>query len=60
LATGVQLLGQPRHDETEMVEIVSVSLQKAYDYAVNGALPQSLHVGSFFLALATLGRLDFT
>ncbi len=58
LATNVQLIGQPVHDETERVEVVPVSLQTAFDYAVKGELPQSLHVSSLFLALAALGRLS--
>jgi 8-oxo-dGTP pyrophosphatase MutT (NUDIX family) len=50
-------IAPPLSDATEHIEIIPVSLQQAFAYAVQGQLPQALHVGSLFLALATLGRL---
>lgn len=57
VATQSHPIAQPLHDATEHVEIIPVSLHQAFAYAVQGKLPQALHVGSLFLALATLGRL---
>ena len=60
VATDVQPLTVPRRDDTEPIEVVVMPLQAVFEQAVSGKLPQSLHVGSLFLALVALDRLHLT
>jgi 8-oxo-dGTP pyrophosphatase MutT (NUDIX family) len=60
VATDVQPIAVPRMDDTEPIELVVMPLQAVFEQVVSGKLPQSLHVGSLFLALAALDRLHLT
>jgi len=57
LATDVDLVAQPRIDETEQVETVLMPLDQLFDLAKSNGLLQAMHVGSLFFALHRLGRL---
>jgi ADP-ribose pyrophosphatase len=60
LATDTRQVAAPQPEDTEQMEVVLLPVQTVVEYAVRGQLPQSLHVGSLFLALHALGRLQLT
>jgi 8-oxo-dGTP pyrophosphatase MutT (NUDIX family) len=59
LASACRKVAEPRLDDIEELEVVVVPLDRLGGLAREGALLQSLHVGSIFFALAELGRLQF-
>jgi 8-oxo-dGTP pyrophosphatase MutT (NUDIX family) len=59
LAADCRKVAQPHLDDVEELEVVIVPLARLGGLAREGALLQSLHVGSIFFALAELDRLKF-
>jgi 8-oxo-dGTP pyrophosphatase MutT (NUDIX family) len=59
LAVDCRKVAQPHLDDVEELEVVIVPLARLGGLAREGALLQSLHVGSIFFALAELDRLKF-
>lgn len=59
LATGVKQLDAPVDDETERMEIITMSMQEIIELVRSNGLFQALHTSSLFFALDKLGKISF-
>jgi 8-oxo-dGTP pyrophosphatase MutT (NUDIX family) len=58
LATGVEPIGDLRPDDTEFLEVVTMSLDQLLETAAAGGLDQAMHLATLFLGLRELGRIS--
>lgn len=59
LATEVEQTGKPIEDETERVEIITVSLSEIIKLVRSNGMFQALHTASLFFALDKLSKISF-